>query len=62
MQKCSATLQGRAPHRTRLKPRTTFITPLTPLTLRGELCVSGRHEANPPAKPWRAGASHYIYY
>jgi hypothetical protein len=19
------------------------------------------HEANPPAKPWRAGASHYIF-
>jgi hypothetical protein len=46
---------------TRLKSRTTFITPLPPLTLRGELCVTGRHGANPPAKPLRAGASHYIF-
>ena len=37
---------------TRLKSRTTLITLLPPLTLRGELCVTGRREAL---------ASHYIF-
>jgi hypothetical protein len=25
------------------------------------LVVTMLHEADPPAKPWRAGASHYIF-